>query len=351
MVNSNVIWAAISGLSIGYIFGNLAPIHGRAGGDTDRAITAITPSTLPADWLTEKDIGAADLFTGLTAPQRYLALKVINTKPCDCGCPHGTIAKCKKDDPACPYAPTEVEVAVREARAGKTFEEIYAAVQHPAVTPSTMPQNTAQTPAVWHTMPLAAWNPIRGPKTAKVTIVEFSDFQCPFCSRVEPTLQQIAKTYGDDVRLVWRNEPLPFHDHAIEAAEAAMAADAQGKFWPMHDKLFANQQALDRPSLDKYAQDVGLDMGKYKAAMEGHTYLEKIQDDAKVGSAAGATGTPAFFINGQYLFGSQPFGELKRIIDAELVKANALIKNGTSLDKLYQAELDALPPPPVGGDQ
>jgi protein-disulfide isomerase len=350
MVNTNVVWAAVASLSVGYILGNVLPLHGHSGGND--SITA-TQTAVPPDWLTDKDMGASDLFLGLTPPQRYLALKVLNTKPCDCGCPHGTIAKCKVDDPACPYAPTEVEIAVREARAGKSFDEIYAAVQHPGVAkgmpgmpgmggaPNTMPQSAP--PTVGHKMPLADWTPIRGPKTAKVTVVEFSDFQCPFCSRVEPVLQQIAQTYGDDVRLAWRHEPLPFHEHAIEAAEASMAADAQGKFWPMHDKMFANQQALDRASLDRYAQDLGLDMTKYKAAMDGHTFLEKIQDDAKVGAAAGATGTPAFFINGQYIFGSQPFGALKAIIDAELVKANALIKKGTSMDKLYQAELDAIP--------
>jgi protein-disulfide isomerase len=129
----------------------------------------------------------------------------------------------------------------------------------------------------------------------------------------------------------------------MEAAEAAMAANAQGKFWQMHDKLFANQQALDRPSLEKYAQDIGLNMAKFKAAMDGHVYKDQIEKDSKEGSANGANGTPAFFINGQFLSGAQPFDSFKKVIDAEIVKADALIKKGTSMDKLYQAELDALP--------
>jgi protein-disulfide isomerase len=127
------------------------------------------------------------------------------------------------------------------------------------------------------------------------------------------------------------------------AAEAAMAANAQGKFWQMHDKLFANQQALDRPSLDKYAQDIGLNMAKYKAAMDQHLYKQQIEDDSKAGAAVGANGTPAFFINGQSLSGAQPFDAFKKVIDAELAKANELVKKGTPMDKLYDAELAALP--------
>ena len=129
----------------------------------------------------------------------------------------------------------------------------------------------------------------------------------------------------------------------MEAAEAAMAANAQGKFWQMHDKLFANQQALDRPSLDKYAQDIGLNMAKYKAAMDQHLYKQQIEDDSKAGAAVGANGTPAFFINGQSLSGAQPFDAFKKVIDAELAKANELTKKGTPMDKLYDAELAALP--------
>jgi protein-disulfide isomerase len=129
----------------------------------------------------------------------------------------------------------------------------------------------------------------------------------------------------------------------MEAAEAAMAANAQGKFWQMHDKLFGNQQALDRPSLDKYAQEIGLNMAKYKVAMDSHLYKQQIEDDSKAGTAVGASGTPAFFINGQSLSGAQPFDSFKKVIDAELAKANELVKKGTPMDKLYEAQLAALP--------
>src|SRR6185295_5394226 len=112
----------------------------------------------------------------------------------------------------------------------------------------------------------------KGPKNAPLTMVIFSDFQCPFCGRVEPTLSQIEKEYGGKVRQVWKNYPLPFHNNAEPAAEAAMAAGAQGKFWEMHDKLFENNTALERANLEKYAQDLGLNMAKFKADLDAFKY-------------------------------------------------------------------------------
>ena len=173
MKNSNVVWALVAGLAVGYIVGNKLPMSGGGGGSSTSpaARTAEGGSTeLPKDWITEKEIGAEAQFAGLTAAQRYNALKVLNSKPCDCGCPHGTIAKCKKEDPACPVAPSEIALAASEAKAGKSYEDIYAAVKKP---------NTPARPAEATTarVQLASWTPIKGPKYAKVNILEFSDFQ------------------------------------------------------------------------------------------------------------------------------------------------------------------------------
>ena len=164
-------------------------------------------------------------------------------------------------------------------------------------------------------------SPVWGAKNAPVTIVEWSDFQCPFCSRVTPTLEQIKKAYPTNVRLVFRNEPLPFHNNAQLAAEASMAAHEQGKFWAYHDKLFANQNALDRPSLEKYAQEIGLNMAKFKAGLDQGKFKARVQQDASAGAAAGANGTPNFFINGRQLVGAQPFESFKAVIDQELAKS------------------------------
>jgi len=163
--------------------------------------------------------------------------------------------------------------------------------------------------------------PSVGPKTAPVTIVEFSDFQCPFCSRVVPTVKQIEDKYQGKVRIVWRNYPLPFHNNAMGAAEAAMAANAQGKFWPMYDKLFANQQALDRPNLEKFAGEVGLDMGQFKADLDSHKYKGQIDADQQYANSLGGSGgfgTPTFFINGHKVAGAMPFDAFAAIIDGEL---------------------------------
>jgi len=127
---------------------------------------------------------------------------------------------------------------------------------------------------------------------------------------------------------VFKHQPLPFHNFAHGAAEATMAANEQGKFWEMHDKLFANQQALDRPSLEKYAGELGLNVDKFKAALDSGKFKERVDEDSKAGSAVGANGTPTFFIgkvsggklNGTKLVGAQPFDAFKAAIDAELKK-------------------------------
>jgi protein-disulfide isomerase len=177
----------------------------------------------------------------------------------------------------------------------------------------------------------------KGPATAKVTIVEFSDFQCPFCSRVVPTVAQIEKEYGNKVRVVFRHNPLPFHQDAPLAAEAAVAAQAQGKFWEMHDKMFANQQALKRPDLEKYAQEIGLDVGKFKTALDTGAGKAQIEADKKLAAQVGANGTPNFYIDGRNLVGAQPFDEFKKVIDDEMQRADKLIAKGTAPGQVYAA--------------
>jgi protein-disulfide isomerase len=177
--------------------------------------------------------------------------------------------------------------------------------------------------------------PVKGPKNALVTIVEFSDFQCPFCSRVEPTLDRVMKEYPGKVRVVWRNLPLPFHTNAKPAAIAAMAAHRQGKFWEMHALLFKNQSALDADDLEGYAKELGLDMTKFKAAQHDEKLAQAIDDEGVAGGRVGAKGTPAFFINGVFLSGAQPFERFQERIDAALEHAEELLKKHTPKAKLY----------------
>ena len=165
-----------------------------------------------------------------------------------------------------------------------------------------------------------AKGPSRGPADAKVTIVEFSDFECPFCSRAEESVSQVMDHYAGKIRLVYRHFPLPNHANAGKAAEAAACANEQGKFWEMHKQLFANQTKLSVADLKAHAQAIGLDPAKFAECLDGGKMKVTVDTDQKVGAEAGVDGTPAFFINGQLLSGALPFTEFQKVIDAELAK-------------------------------
>jgi protein-disulfide isomerase len=162
-------------------------------------------------------------------------------------------------------------------------------------------------------------DPVKGAATAPVTIVEFSDFQCPFCSRVNPTLKQVEDKYGDKVRVVFRNFPLlQIHPNAAKAAEAASCAADQGKFWEMHDKLFANQQKLAVDDLKAHATELGLKADVFNQCLDSGKKEAEWKKDMDEGSSYGLTGTPAFFINGRLISGAQPLEAFSTIIDEEL---------------------------------
>ncbi len=165
-----------------------------------------------------------------------------------------------------------------------------------------------------------AKGPSRGPEDAKVTIVEFSDFECPFCSKAHDTVEKVMAAYPGKLRLVFRQFPLPFHPHAAKAAAAALCAHEQGKFWELHDALFTNQKALEADQVKGYAKALGLDEAKFAQCLDGGQTSKTVEADAAAGKEAGVEGTPAFFINGIFLSGAQPEEEFKRIIDQELAR-------------------------------
>ncbi len=160
--------------------------------------------------------------------------------------------------------------------------------------------------------------PSFGPKDAKVTLVEFSDFQCPYCSRAGQAAKQIKEKYGDKIRFVFRQFPLSFHKQAHLASQAALAADAEGKFWPYHDLLFENQRQLDRPSLEKYAKQVGLNMAKFKKALDDTTYAKAVDADLELGKQVAVSGTPTMFLNGTRVPNPTDFAGISKLIDAAL---------------------------------
>ena len=161
-------------------------------------------------------------------------------------------------------------------------------------------------------------SPTKGPDSAKVTIVEYTDFQCPFCAKVQPTLTQILEKYPQDVRKVFKQHPLAFHKDAPLAAEASLAAGAQGKFWEMKEVLFNNQKQLQEENLIKYAQELGLDLEQFKSDLSTHKYKAQVDRETQEAVKLGATGTPAFFVNGRYLSGAKPLESFVKVIDEEL---------------------------------
>jgi protein-disulfide isomerase len=163
-----------------------------------------------------------------------------------------------------------------------------------------------------------ATGPSKGPQNAPITIVEFSDFECPYCVRAEETVKQVLEAYPDKIRLVYRDYPLPMHAKAPKAAEAAHCAGDQGKYWEMHDKLFANAQKLEVADLKAHAREVGLDGGKFDQCLDSSEKAKVVEAHKKAGEEAGVSGTPAFFINGRPLSGAQPLEAFKTVIDEEL---------------------------------
>lgn len=200
--------------------------------------------------------------------------------------------------------------------------------KEPAVAKVTPPPQAAArpTPAVLgaeQIAKLAETGQVKGNKDAKVTIVEFSDFECPFCSRYSTeTFPQIDKTYiqTGKVRYVFHNFPLPMHANAQKAAEAAECAGAQGKFWEAHDKLFANQENLTLADLKQYAASLGLKTADFNTCLDSGKFKDDVAADLSLGQSVGVSGTPAFFINGKLISGAMPFENFKQAIEAELAK-------------------------------
>jgi protein-disulfide isomerase len=371
--NSNIWpWALVVGLLSGFVIGReMGPRSGskeeaaEAGDSQPAAVAAAAPAAapskiyaseaeFPSGWMKSTELtGVAGLsWDGLNARQKTSAMQALNERNCECGCGMGSVAICAKKDPNCPRSPKMAKVVVDMARDGKGVGELLAYMdgQNPKAGGAAAPQ-AAAAPAGPRKVTIPAHSPRKGPRHAKVTIVEFSDFQCPFCSRVNPTLKQITEKYPKDVAIVFVNQPLSFHQQARPAAKAFLAAHRQNKAWEMHDKLFENQQALTAPDLEKYAKELSLNLPKFKKDLEDPALEKMVADDQALAGSVGADGTPTFFINGRELSGAQPLPSFTAIIDEEIKKADQLLKQGTKLadiyDKLMAAAAAAPPPAPA----
>jgi len=176
--------------------------------------------------------------------------------------------------------------------------------------------------------------PVRGSATPTwVTVVEFSDFQCPFCRQAQPVLAQLLSAYGDDLQLAYKHFPLSFHLRALPAAVAAECARAQGRFWEMHDRIFDQQPALDDATLAAHAAAAGLDVASWQSCLATAEPAARVEADRAAGAAAGVRGTPTFLVNGRAVVGAVPYAQLAAAVDAALAEARA---SGIPRDRYYE---------------
>jgi protein-disulfide isomerase len=262
-------------------------------------------------WQTATELPGVDM-GGLTATQKSAALKMVREQDCNCGCAL-KLAECRVKDPNCSYSKGLSNAVVKELQAGKTSDQAYAVLKELQKQGPVRPR-ILEDPVTLS----VAGAPSYGPASAKVTIVEFSDFQCPYCALSGPKAMAVAAQYPKDVRLVFKQFPLDFHSNAYRAAEASLAAHAQGKFWQMHNKMFANFRQLSPENILKWAQEEGLDMTAFKADLQSGKYRSVVDRETNEGTKAGVMGTPTFFINGKRYNGPFELEALKPILEAEL---------------------------------
>lgn len=226
---------------------------------------------------------------------------------CSCGCGY-TLASCQTFDPSCSVRPGIVSRAEELAKQGKTKEEILTILSGKEIVQGSGGAASLETDD----------DPSFGPQDARVVIVEFSDFQCPYCAKAKPTVSQIKETYPNDVRFVYRDYPLSFHQNAQKAAEASECADEQGKFWQYHDLLFDKQGEWSSGGVSKfkdYARDLGLNTKDFDQCLDSGQMAEEVKQDFADGQSAGVNGTPAFFVNGEMISGAQPFSVFQEKIE------------------------------------
>ena len=210
--------------------------------------------------------------------------------------------------------PAILALAITTTATTATTGTTGAAAQAPAITAKSFLESQ-------RTEIATAGYPTRGPLMAPVTIVEFSDFECPFCGGLFPTLKAVEKNYPGQVRIVYRQFPLrKIHPRAQKAAEASLCANEQGRFWEMHDSLFGNQEDLGVDALKARAVELNLDTAAFNACLDSGKEVAAIDKDIAEGMKAGVTGTPIMFINGRMMLGNQPYAKIRDIIEDELAR-------------------------------
>lgn len=238
--------------------------------------------------------------------QKRVFFRVVNTEPAICGQAQSLLQSAKKD-PNCRRSYNAVRYVAHLVDQGFTDSEISDSL-------AKRYRNTAT-----HNLDVSE-APMAGNPNAKITLVEFADYECPHCKRFQPVLRQILDEFKGDVKLYFKHYPLPQHTQARMAAEAATAAQKQGKFWPYEEKLWANQDNLTPAELEKYAKESGLDVAKFRQDLDSPAVKARVQKDRTEGSAAGISSTPTLFINGREYSDTHDTESLREWIKEELQK-------------------------------
>jgi protein-disulfide isomerase len=255
------------------------------------------PDTVPPPGV---DISKLDDF------QKKVFFRIVNTEPSICGQAQSLIQSAKKDA-SCRRSLNAVRYVVRMVDQGFTDSEIGEALTK---------RYRGSTPKVID----VAEAPMKGAASGRVTLVEFADYECPHCKRLQPVLRQVLDEFKGDVKLYFKHYPLPQHTNARLAAEAAVAAQKQGKFWQYEDKLWANQDSLSPAEMEKYAKESGLDMAKFRQDLDDKATKERVQKDRTDGSTLGLTSTPTLYINGREYTDNRDTESLREWIKEELAK-------------------------------
>ncbi len=274
---------------------------------------AQVPAHAPEAWQTMTEFAGLDQ-SGLSAQQKHVLLTLIRSEGCNCGCVF-KIAECRVKDPKCGRSRTLAAMVARELQEGKSPDAIRAELKRRMNEAPPLLDEAVSIPI--------AGDPFRGPANAKITLVEFSDFQCPYCAVAVANLNSILAKHPTDVRLVFKQFPLDIHSQAAYAAEAALAANAQGKFWPLHDKMYANFRSLSPDRITEWAKELGLDMVRFYMDMKSGKYKPVVEKELDQGEQAGVLGTPTVFVNGKHYNGGMETAALEDVIQGELKTLSA----------------------------
>lgn len=285
----------------------------------NKVLRIMAATFLATAWLVAQDAGKQDAvpgvdFSGLTAAQKAVASKLVREQGCSCGCAM-KVAECRTKDPSCSYSRGLAATMIETIKKGGSEQDAIKAAAgsqfaHPPEDSNKLLEDPVKIPV--------DGAPVLGPANAPITLIEFSDFQCPYCVAATPQLQALVKAYPTQVKLIFKEYPLDIHSRAAFAAAAALAAHRQGKFWPMHDALFANHDDLSDQNVTALARRIGLDMQRFERDLHSTAVEQTVEHDIADGDRAGVQGTPTLFIDGQRFNGPLVMQILKPLVGEQL---------------------------------